>query len=232
MLRVEIEGLARDFWRSAGRAPDYPAAIGIATCWAEPIGVVHVRQLTTGSLSSWLRSGPAPVNRELHGALVARRGRGLILVEAGDDDAERRFTIAHEVAHFIIEYRNPRDRIVSSLGGAVLEVLDGDRPPTTTERVHSLLEGVPLGPHLHLLERGLLRPREFAEAAESAADRLALELLAPAREVRRRVGARASRNAVEQALEGDFGLPRAVAGAYARRFESPGTPSVREWLGI
>ncbi|MCY4639396.1 MAG: ImmA/IrrE family metallo-endopeptidase [Chloroflexi bacterium] len=206
--------------------------IDIATCWAEPIGIVHMRQLTTGSLSGWLGSGPDPVNRELHGALIARRGRGLILVDAGDEEAERRFTIAHEVAHFIIEYRGPRDRIASSLGHAALEVLDGDRPPTTVERVDSLLQGVPLGPYLHLLERGLLRPRDSAEAAEFAADRLALELLAPAREVRRRVGADASRIALEQALECDFGLPREVAGAYAWRFASRVAPSVREWLGI
>jgi hypothetical protein len=102
---------------------------------------------------------------------------------------------------------------VARLGPGVLEVLDGVRLPTPAERLHGLLARVAVGGHTHLLERDPTGRARGAEAeAEDAADRLALEILAPAAEVRARAADPATARTV---LAVDFGLPAGWAEAYA-----------------
>ena len=150
-------------------------------------------------------------DRRLDGLLLADRGAGMILIDADLPAAEARFTLAHELAHFLREYWLPRRRAEARLGKAVLEVFDGDRKPTADERIAGLFRGVRVGPHAHLLRRdGRGRPLTFAEAtAEAAADELAYELLAPADAF-----PTASDGMVDR-LTGDFGLPRRQAMRYA-----------------
>jgi hypothetical protein len=77
--------------------------------------------------------------------------------------------------------------------------------------------------------------------AESRADRLALELLAPIAEVWRHVARSAKPSSFREGvtrtvcvLVSNFGLPRSVAESYGRALYSYwyGGPSVREWLGL
>jgi hypothetical protein len=77
--------------------------------------------------------------------------------------------------------------------------------------------------------------------AEGRADRLALELLAPAGEVARRLGFSGrpanfvmGQRRIHDVLAAFFGLPHGVAAAYAAWLARSwwDGPSVREWLGL
>lgn len=231
---------SRRFWWAVGREPPPPRDLAPFVPQVLPLAVVYLPQLSVAEVVAWLARrrvvlpslGP---DRPLRGCLVAWRGRGLLLVDGTDSPEERRFTVAHEVAHFLLEHLLPRERAVRYLGHAVQEVLDGFRPPIPEERLEALLMGVPLRPALHRMDRPGC-PEAFH--AECQADALALELLAPARWVRaflpRGLRFIEGEKTVRRVLEGTFGLPLGPARWYARRLLErwAGGPSLREWLGL
>ena len=47
-------------------------------------------------------------DRPLRACLVCRRGAGFVFLDGGDDEAEQRFSLAHELAHFLRDYWRPR----------------------------------------------------------------------------------------------------------------------------
>jgi hypothetical protein len=155
-------------------------------------------------------------DRGLHACLLAWRGWGFVFLDGSDPEDEQRLSLAHELAHFLRHYWQPRALARRRFGDTVLEVLDGLRPPTAAEGVAALLASVPLGFHLHLLdhdpEAGL--SSGTIPAAEQEADRLAYELLAPAEEVARCAGDRRG-EALADLLRTDFGLPADHALLYA-----------------
>ncbi|MEM6314082.1 MAG: hypothetical protein AAF743_08340, partial [Planctomycetota bacterium] len=74
---------------------------------------------------------------------------------------------------FLLHHEAVRAAAVDVAGVAILEVLDGDRPPTTAERLTGVLTATAIGPHVHLMRA------DGEHRAEGQADALALELLAP-----------------------------------------------------
>jgi hypothetical protein len=146
---------------------------------------------------------------------VARRGHGVAIIDGSDSDPEQRFSIAHELAHFLLDYWSLRKNLLKRLGAEALQVLDGERPPTAQERLHALLRNVPLGFHLHLMERNNEgRPLTSSVAdAERDADRLAFELLAPAEHVLGQTYP--SSQALIRRLCGFYQLPAAQSAQYA-----------------
>jgi hypothetical protein len=210
--------LAARFWAAAGSPPPFPRDLGDAATGALPLSVIDEPSLSVAAVSRWFAATGIRVpldepDRPLRGCLVAWRGVGFAFVEALDDAAERRFSLAHELGHFLRDYWHPRETAVARLGTRVVEVLDGHRPPTRDERLHAILRNVPVGPFTHLLRRDESgRPLSLAERqAESAADRLAFELLAPVAALGD-IGRPAK---LVERLVCEFGLPRAPAGRYA-----------------
>ena len=245
MERSNIQRIAEDFWLEAGEPKSFPRSLEPTVFWALPLGVFKLPQLWVNDVQLWLAEQGVQFhlttgNRPLHGCLIANYGRGCVLLNGADGDAELRFSLAHEVAHFLLDYHLPRQTAVSRLGPKVLEVFDGHRPATLEERVHAVLSHVSVGFHTHLMERhknGIMGCSTAGER-EGGADQLALELLAPEREVRHQV-AQALRYAhghdrAEVALEvlqRSFGLPPSIAMLYGRRLYQSAPPySVREWL--
>jgi Zn-dependent peptidase ImmA (M78 family) len=158
-----------------------------------------------------------------------------VLLNGADSGADLRFSLAHESAHFLLDYLNPRQRAVRRLGPTILEVFDGRRPPTVKERVHAILGRVPVGFHAHMLERREKGVVGLAGELEDSADLLALELLAPEVEVRNKVHhLHLFQNQAEvtgQVLQKDFGLPPKVAGVYASwLYPRVRVHSVQAWL--
>ena len=212
MTPVWARELADAFWRAVGPEP-FPrtfakVALGL------PVTVVERPGLSLGAIRDWLarRSSvtvPGP-DRAVRGCLLAHAGFGFVFVEANDPPAERRFTRAHELAHYLRDVWHPRRRAVARLGAGITEVLDGRRRPTTDERLHAVLRGLAAGPVVHLLGRGEDESPVMREA-EAAADRLAFELLAPAEGV----GVSGGRAELVDRLVRIFGLPPGPAARYA-----------------
>jgi hypothetical protein len=123
---------------------------------------------------------------------------------------ERRFTIGHEAGHFVGEYLIPRAQVVRIGGQAMLFVHDGDRPATSSEELRFAIAGRPLQ----------LRTWSCTgddSAAETFANRICVELLAPAAALNEFVGAPPARgyaqalSSAARQVEERFGVPRPLA---------------------
>ena len=216
--------LAARFWADAGDPPPFPRDLAGPLQAALLLSVIRIPGLSLASAADAARSSgypfpPVEADRPLCGCLVARGETGLILVEADDPPAEQRFSVAHELAHFLRDHDAPRRKVLARLGRDAADLLARGRPPTPELRVAAAFRGVPLGRSVHLLDRdrrGRPTSREAAEA-EAAADRLAWELLAPFKAVAAGSGDLVGR------LVTLFGLPPGPAAEYAREL-APAEP--------
>jgi hypothetical protein len=241
---VLIENTAQEFWALAGGVPSYPCDIKTAITLTLPLEVYPVPALRVSDVHAWVRKANIAHripgrNRRLHGCLIAYRGKGTIFFDMQDPGDEQRFTLAHELAHFLRDYQAPRQRAITLFGKSILPVLDGDRPPTLPERLHAVLSTVPLGAMSHLMERpdeGL--PTNMVIDVEDRANRLALELLAPALPLQELMSSVTALRGftvrlafLTRHLVVDYGLPGAIASSYARYLlHQLGEPTFRDWL--
>ena len=218
--------LADAFWGAAGERPPFPRDLRSSVVWF-PFVVVELPDLRVTTMCHWLASRGVLIqlnepDRRLRGCLYADRGDAFAFLDASDDPAEQRFSLAHELGHFLRDYWAPRQLVAKRLGPAAVDVLDGLREPTREERLSAVLRGVSVGPFAHLMRRDESgRPLTRGEwQSEAAADRLAFELLAPAE----RLTECGTRAAVEAKLVGEYGLPFAPAVRYAALL-LPGAPA-------
>ncbi|MBJ6765257.1 ImmA/IrrE family metallo-endopeptidase [Myxococcaceae bacterium JPH2] len=187
-----------------------------------PITFVGLRGLTVAAIEHWLvrRGLDCPMSgasRKLHGLMVWIEGKGILFHDLDDAEDEQRFTVAHELAHFVLEQRMPQARASRLFGAGIQAVLDGQRPPTPEERVSALLEHTPLSTQVDLLERGAQGEilQGSIRKAERRADQLAFEFLAPASQALAVVNGTSAAEGVTR-LARTFGLPRHAAERYAR----------------
>lgn len=208
------------FWADAGEEEVFPRQLRRSIGRSQPLAILGRPGLHSGAVQRWLaeRNIPCPLGerqRRLRACLVAFDGHGYAFIDSTDSPEEQRFSIAHELAHFLHDYRAPRRRAVQRLGERVLEVFDGKRPPTAEERLHALLSSVRVGFHTHLLARDSDDRPAAVSRVEHDADRLAYELLAPAAAVLGRVNRSGGRDAASRVLREVFGLPSLQAARYA-----------------
>src|SRR4051794_34001901 len=217
--------MADAFWERAGGAEPAPRNLRGPIAYALPLAVVLLPRLRVQGVDDWLlrqsvACGVSVRDRPLRACLVARYGQGFVFLDGTDPDDEQRFSLAHEAAHFLRDYWQPRSVAAERLGPEIFAVLDGEWPPRPAERAHALLASVSLGYHVHFMERtddGHAASAEI-DRAEHEADRLAFELLAPADAVLDAAGAvplDEQRAAVTRLLQGTYGLPSAPAAQYA-----------------
>jgi hypothetical protein len=220
-----VSELAAAFWQPLGRPEPIPRFLRDPIRWSNlDLEIREWRGLTVRTAERFLaRKGAAwccgTADRPLRACLAGCNGGGLILLDAADPPAERTFSLAHELAHFLRHYEQPRRRACRRLGERVAEVFDGRLAPTHEERIGALLAGVPLGYYVHWMERGPRPAARGVAAAEEEADRLAYELLAPAAAVAARVTETPGEprpGEVAEMLREVFGLPAAPAEDYAR----------------
>lgn len=241
-----VRRAAEEFWASAGGAKRFPRDLEQAIAWATPIAILKIPNLWVSDVEAWLRRRILPSfvqmeDRPLHGCMYAYAGKGLLLVNGTDRAAEMRFTIAHELAHYLLDYELVRRRAVEKLGSEILRVLDGVRPATTEERVDALLSAACIGVYRHLMYRDGKRLDSLTACSETLADELAVELLAPEEAVRRALQHRPREKSLEKRgtiimrlLMTNFGLPPVIAEVHASRLNRQWFrgPSAREWLGM
>lgn len=209
------EDVAEAFWERAGGRARYgrPVEIELAAPCVLPVAIRRIAGLDTGAVASLLsRIGASPwldgSPRTLRGCLIADAGKALILVDENDPEDEQRMTIAHEVAHLLLHYLKPREDATRAFGPGIVAVLDRTRPPTLGERLSSALRNVPIEPFRHAMDRSAAHGRSVG-VIEDEADDLAIELLAPWRELQ------VLRGAAPGLLRERFGLPAIVSARLA-----------------
>lgn len=209
-------------------ADDIPLALRLT--------VVPLPDLTPRKGLEWLVShkradgGLVAADNLKHGFTVAHAGAGVLFLNSSDPPDEQRFTLAHEVAHFVLDHLQPRLRAVRARGKRILPVLDGEEEPTVAEQLSSVLERIPYRTPANFMDRSdegeLLRGQVME--SEQRADRLAFELLAPRRELLPLLQ-HGGREELEAQLVFHFGLPVKKAPTYARWLLSE-RPSRRPFL--
>lgn len=209
------------FWADVPVAPNYPRDLDFILLIGLPLAIVELPLLSLKAVGDWLVDHRVALNlghgvRRIRACLVAIGGVGLVFVETNEDAMQRRVSLAHEAAHFVVEYLLPRQE-VARRRPELLDVLDGRRVPTAQERLSAVLGDVPTGVHTHLLLDHYARGAPGADAAEWRARRVAIELLAPQNVVLQRMTEVAASDAAEatQLLVDEFGLPISLAADYA-----------------
>ncbi len=235
------------FWKRAGGKLGSPVDIGYAAMCALEVYVEEVSDLTTVTAASRMQGAGIRVpdgvsERRVQGCLAVGRRGAAILVEKNDDEAQKRFTIAHECAHFILEVRTNQERGAIRLGHDFTDVLHGLREAIPIERIDARFHNVRSDALVHFMDRtatdgyGCGRIHE----AECLADDLALEILAPRAELVESLssfgpmGFSESLSAVRRIAERRFGLPDTIADWYANRvvWQLKGGPSTAERFGF
>ena len=223
MTGAVAEAAAKAFWTRAGGRKQFgaPADIEQAAARTLPMAFWRVGGLTTRHVSHLLRrigaeAWPDAAPRAIRGCLIADGGKALVLVDGEDPAEEQRLTIAHEVAHLLLHYLKPRQDAVTAFGPSIVAVLDRTRSPTTGELMSSILRAVPIAPYCHAMDRGPRHARAV-DVMEDEADDLALELLAPWRELQR------LRQPSPALLHHRFGLPMQVSTRLAALIGTPAT---------
>lgn len=220
MNDLDLESLAAEFWEGTDLADDYPRDVEQAIALKLPVTVVKLPVVTVQAAGLWLRRHQRAAafpsyRRDLMGCLYADGGHGFIFVCGADAAEEQRFTLAHDAAHFLVDYWCPRQRVIAALGPAIVAVLDGQRRASPAERASATLSRVRLGPHYHLLPRQGDVAEDRLACIEDRADELGLELVAPRERVLQRFQAmpaelRADTRAACAELGAWFGLPAYV----------------------
>lgn len=232
MSALWIHEIVDRFWADAGAIPTrYPRDLLQDAFWAVPVSHEALPALSISGVNAWLAERGmdlrlAVPDRRLRACILAHEDAALLFVDASDPEDERRFSVAHEIAHYLVEYALPRREACQRLGTGILPVLGGQRPPSTDERIGALLAGVSLRVCLHLMERtpsGHL-PGQHTSTAERHADDLAFELLAPFEAVRAHHSLASSQAELAGALCERFGLPAGPAWTYAERL-APAPPA-------
>ena len=225
-----IVSLAQDFWKEAQGIPiQYPCDLQRAVACALPVNVLSLSNLSVKGVRDYLFQNNIKIqfsddNQALHGFLMAHRGLGLVFINGTDEKQERHFTLAHEIAHFILDYFEPRRKAIKMLGESIIQVIDGQRQPTVQERLDSIFYTISVQPFQHLLSKTNSSYHFAAQVgkAEDLADAFAFELIAPYQIVIQDVKAFGKLSFKDTCLLTDeilikkYGLPSLVVPPYSR----------------
>jgi len=246
--RSYISTISQEFWRNVGFNPIPPYDIQGAISLQLPLDVVSLSTLSLKKIKVWLneRNIVLPFqlsNKHLHGFILIYRNCGFLFINGSDPECERRFTMAHELSHYLLDYKIPRDRAIKKLGLEIMEVLDGLRSPTNLERIDGVLSAINIKPFTHLLEKGSDGSfvRETVKNSENLADHLAFELLAPRKFVIKQVLQKENKISFERFLNKSkkllterYDLPDSLGHEYAAKlaYSVTGGPSIISKLGL
>src|SRR5437879_832151 len=106
-MTLGVQEAAEQFWTLAGGPPaGFPRELRRSVALALPLAVMDVPRLRVRTINEWLSArGASPVlaahDRNVRGCLVVGGEMAIVFLDATDPDDERRFSLAHEVAHFL-----------------------------------------------------------------------------------------------------------------------------------
>ena len=226
-----LDGVSQEavnrFWQQCGEFEPFPRTLEKSVSLALPVAIVKLPHLKLHIIENWLARCGVPYSfncrsRAVRGCLIAYGGHGAVFVDGADPDDEQRFTIAHELGHFMSDYLIVRETAISKFGEPITDVLDGLRLPSVPERVHAALASTSLVIYTNLMERDETSNSTHSGVwkIEDRADRIALALLAPPEEVIANTDTSAGHfrqrhQAITSVLCERFGLPLQIADTYA-----------------
>ena len=125
---ADIRDWAERFWLLAGKPEPFPRSLETSVLRALPLVIVKLPRLDVERINDYLQDRGLNLqclaaSRRLRGCLLARSGSGIVFLDGTDPADELRFTLAHEVAHFLLDHLQPRQRAVKALGPAIQDVL-------------------------------------------------------------------------------------------------------------
>lgn len=125
MIEGWLAQSAEDFWNAVGYTLPYPRDLRYVISRAFLLSVIPLPHLCVQQVEDWLQQQQIAFqflcqDRSLCGCIIAVCGHGLIFVDSLDADAEQRYTIAHETAHFLLDYHYSRQRVLSLFGERIL----------------------------------------------------------------------------------------------------------------
>lgn len=214
------------FWSRGGESESFPRTLERAVQFAFPITIIKLPRLQLSQIEIWFARRNTKyqfgcVSRAVRGCLIAYGGKGFIFIDSTDPPDEQRFTLSHEVSHFLVEYWIPRQKAISKFGSNITEVLDGHRKPSIEQRIHSILGNIQLGVYSELMTRADSAESDQTDIwdAESRADRIAMALLAPPQTVIEKTDISPAKYAdriqnITKVLTDEFGLPVSIATLY------------------
>ena len=249
MIRPRLLNIAKEFWRLAGGVQKWPCDIERAVSILTPLNIVTLSNLSFTGIKEWFKDKSICFDleyseRELHGFISVHKNFGFIFINGADSENERRYTVSHELSHYFIDYKIPREKAIDTFGEGILEVLDGYREPTVIERVESVIASTPIKPYIHILEKegngGFKRFNNWL--SERDADALAVELLAPYNTIQKdltKLSTKQSsflenKTAISEILIKKYALPDSIASEYASMIAASfvGNKSLIERLGL
>ena len=106
VINIQVNHWAGIIQNEANNNIEYPLDIERLVSITYPVTIVNIPQLRLFKIYDWLRKKAYPIqalneDKPLHGFLMAWCGEGVIFIDGTDTLSERRFTIAHEFAHFL-----------------------------------------------------------------------------------------------------------------------------------
>lgn len=235
-LNTQERALIEQFWQQAGIQLVYPRTLERVVSMALPVFIVRIPKLCPRFANDWLRSRGkvslfasedaktsgakhSELERRVHGCYVGSKGWGFIFIDGTDSDDEARFTLAHETAHFLVDYHQPRQNAIVRYGESIIPVLDEERAATFRERFRFIRDGLPVLNRTNFMQRDLTGSAALELVGiEDRADRIALALLVPPLEVLSATldAPHAEQLAhLKQLLVHDYGLPAQPAALYA-----------------
>jgi len=246
MIEGWLDREATGFWVQVGVNLPFPRNLESVVSRGLPLSYINLSKLSINRVEQWFFQRQIPFNflcknRDLCGCIVATRGKGFLFIDEKDSEDERRFTIAHEIAHFILDYLYPRQHAIDHLGVSIRSVLDGERKPTMHESIDAALSNIKLGIYIDMMPRSVQGGIEQSAIlrSEDNADRLAFELLAPAERVLNHPAVSQAKLPFDRAriisslLSTEYGLPQQLAHRYSAFLTRHYTyRSTAEWLGL
>ncbi|MDQ3801944.1 MAG: ImmA/IrrE family metallo-endopeptidase [Acidobacteriota bacterium] len=214
------------FWERCGAPESFPRALEDAVQFAFPVSVIKLPKLQLAQIETWFARRYTKyqfgcASRRIRGCLIAYGGKGFIFIDEADAPDEQRFTLSHEIGHFLIDYWIPRHKAISKFGLNITAVLDGHRKPSIEQRLHAILGSIRLGVYSELMTRTDSVESLQTEIwdAESRADRIAIALLAPPENVFEKADVSQAKyddriQNITRTLTEEFGLPASVAPLY------------------
>ena len=134
MTGFDVTACAEDFWKAVGEPEAYPRSLERSICRAFAVFIVKVPNLDVQAVNEHLKQRRLPwemdvAPRRLRACLLARAGMGWVFLDGADPPDQMRFSLAHEMAHFLLDHLAPRRLALATLGNSILDVLDGRRQP-------------------------------------------------------------------------------------------------------